>query len=274
LGNRAPRAPQPMPYGQVARVGAVDVSLHPAGHVLGSAQVLLSWARQRVVVSGDYKRVADPTCASFEAVPCDVFITEATFGLPVFRHPPPMDEIGRLTRSLRLFPERSHLVGAYSLGKAQRMIALLRRAGLNAPVYAHPTLADMCALYERHGVSLGEVRSLASSQREGLAGAVVLAPPGTLRDERWARRLVEPLSVAASGWMRVARRARTQGGELPLIISDHADWDELLATIDDTQASEVWVTHGQEDALVHAVRQSGRRAQALAMVGYEEEDGL
>ncbi len=270
LGSRAPRAPQPLAYGQVVRVGEVDVSLYPAGHVLGSAQVLLQWRGQRVVVSGDYKTVADPTCAAFVPVACDVFITEATFGLPIFRHPPPMQEIARLTHSLRLFADRSHLVGAYSLGKAQRLIALLRQAGLNAPIYAHDTLADMCGLYERHGVSLGPVQTLAGASRADLAGAVVLAPPNILRDERWSRRLTDPLLVAASGWMRVEKRARQQGGELPLIISDHADWAELLATIHATGAGEVWVTHGQEDALVYAARQMGLKAQALALVGYDE----
>jgi putative mRNA 3-end processing factor len=223
------------------------------------------------VISGDYKRSPDPTCTPFEVVTCDVFVTEATFALPVFRHEPAEREIARLLSSVAAFPERAHLVGAYGLGKAQRLIALLRLAGWDRPIWLHGALLTLCALYEEMGVALGDLRPVAGIERAALAGAIVLAPPSALSD-RWSRRLPDPVTAFASGWMRVRQRARQRGVELPLVISDHADWDELVSTIDDTQASEVWVTHGREDALVHRVTQAGRRARALALVGRDDED--
>ncbi len=263
-------AVQAAAYGESVRIGDVAVRLVPAGHVLGSAQVVLEHAGARAVVSGDYKRRADPTCAPFEPVPCDVFVTEATFGLPVFRHPPDDGEIGKLLHSLAVFPERSHVVGAYALGKAQRVIALLRKAGYDRPVFIHGTLAPLCDLYRDLGVELGEVRPASVADKADLKGAVVLAPPSAIAD-RWARRLADPVTALASGWMRVRQRARQRGVELPLVISDHADWDELTATLDDVGAPEVWVTHGREEALVRHATLKGIRARALALVGFEEE---
>ena len=270
LGADAAGASQPLAYGETVRIGDVVLRLAPAGHILGSAQVVLEHGGQRVVISGDYKRRADPTCTPFEPVPCEVFVTEATFGLPVFRHPPDREEIGKLTASLRLFPERSHLVGVYALGKCQRVIALLRDAGYDAPIYLHGALQALCDLYRDHGVALGELRPATTVAPAALAGQIVLAPPGSLAD-RWARRLPEPVMAMASGWMRVRARARQRGVELPLVISDHADWDELLQTMADVAAAEVWVTHGREEALVHAARLQGRQARPLALVGRDED---
>lgn len=275
LGEGAGRRQEPVAYGETRRIGAVDVTLVPAGHVLGSAQIVLEHKGSRVVVSGDYKRTADPTCAPFAPVPCDLFVTEATFGLPVFRHPDPQREIARLLDSVRLFPERCHVVGAYALGKAQRLIALLRAAGWDAPIHLHGALVAMCRLYEDHGIVLGELRPATAGAkgeaRQELAGQIVLAPPAAIAD-RWARRLPDPVICAASGWMRVKQRAKQGGVELPLVISDHADWPELLATCAEVQAPEIWITHGREEALAHALHQTGRRARALALVGYEEEE--
>ncbi|MEM8588499.1 MAG: ligase-associated DNA damage response exonuclease [Pseudomonadota bacterium] len=269
-GDQAGASLQALAYYEPVEIGEVSVRLVPAGHVLGSAQVVLEYRGSRVVVSGDYKRGADPTCAPFEAVPCDVFITEATFGLPVFRHPPAGDEIAKLLNSVALFPERSHLVGVYSLGKCQRVIALLRQAGYDRPIYLHGALIALTDLYQLLGVGLGDLRPMADVAKADLRGEIVLAPPSAIAD-RWSRRLPDPVVCAASGWMRVRQRARQRGVELPMIISDHADWDELLATIDEVDAPEVWVTHGREEALVHQVTQSGRRAQALSLVGFEDD---
>lgn len=269
-GERAGGRMQALAYGEPCRVGGVIVRLVPAGHILGSAQAVLEWRGCRVVVSGDYKRQTDPTCAPFEPVACDVFVTEATFGLPVFRHPPAEDEAARLLASLTLFPERGHLVGVYALGKAQRVIALLRSAGYSRPIYLHGALRDFCDLYRDLGVELGDLAPATGASREDLAGAVVLAPPSALA-ERWARRLPEPLPAMASGWMRVRQRARQRGVELPLVVSDHADWDELTATIEEIDPEEVWVTHGSEEALVHWAASRGRRARALALVGRGED---
>jgi putative mRNA 3-end processing factor len=272
----AGREPRPLAPGEAVRLGDVTVWLAPAGHVLGSAQVVMEFGGTRVVYSGDYKRVADPTCAPFRPVPCDLFITEATFGLPVFRHPPPGGEVARLLRSREIFPERCHVVGAYALGKAQRLIALLRAAGYDRPVYVHGAILPMCELYRGHGIDLGELRPATAGARgrarDELRGEIVVAPPSAVAD-RWARRLPDPVVCLASGWMRVRQRARAKGVELPLVLSDHADWDELLATVREVGAPEVWVTHGREEALVHAAGTMGVRARALAMVGYEGEDG-
>jgi putative mRNA 3-end processing factor len=252
-------------------VGDVTVWLAPAGHVLGSAQVVLEYGGMRAVVSGDYKRRFDPTCTPFQVVPCDVFVTEATFGLPVFRHPPDAGEIARLLDSVRHNPDRAHLVGVYALGKAQRVIRLLREAGWEAPIFVHGALLNLCEVYEREGIPLGALAQVTDVPKSELAGRIVLAPPSALGD-RWSRRLPEPLDALASGWMRIKQRAKQHGLELPLVISDHADWDELVATIAEVGAPEVWVTHGQEDALVHEAGTRGIRARALRLVGYEDED--
>jgi putative mRNA 3-end processing factor len=237
--------------------------------------VVLDWQGSRVVVSGDYKRRRDPTCAPFEPVPCDAFVTEATFALPVFRHPPASAEVARLLESLRLFPDRAHLIGVYALGKCQRLIRLLREAGWDRPIYLHGGLMTLSALYEQLGVPLGELRPVPVPEKRGggglLAGEIVLAPSGA-EATPWVRRLAEPVVCAASGWMRVRQRAKAKGVELPLIVSDHADWEELLLTADEVQAPEIWVTHGREDALVHALAQKGIRGRALHLIGRGEED--
>jgi putative mRNA 3-end processing factor len=270
LGDGAGISQQALAYGEMLSIGDVDVTLRPAGHILGSAQVVLEYGGQRAVVSGDYKRRADPTCPPFELVPCDLFVTEATFGLPVFRHEPDAREIGRLLTSLATFPERTHLIGVYSLGKCQRLIALLRQAGYGRPIWLHGALKGACDLYEQLGVPLGPLE-LVSDAKESLAGEMVLCPPSALKD-RWSRRLADPVTAFASGWMRVRGRARQYGVELPLVISDHVDWPELITTIEETGAGEIWVTHGREEALVHQIGLMGKRGRALALVGLEEED--
>lgn len=258
-------------YGETMRMGDVTIRFVPAGHVLGSAQIVLEHAGERVVVTGDYKRRPDFTCAPFEVVPCDIFITEATFGLPVFRHPDAGQEIDTLLSVLNASPERSVLVGAYALGKAQRIICELRARGHDAPIYIHGALEKMCALYSDFGVELGELRPAAGTPSDAIRGHIVIAPPSALAD-RWSRRLPDPVSAMASGWMRVRQRARQRGVELPLVISDHADWDELTDTISEVSPRETWVTHGREEALVHWCESRQMKARALAMVGREDED--
>ena len=262
----------PADYGEaVALGGSVSATWLPAGHVLGSAQILLEHAGERVVVTGDFKRRADPTCAPFAVTPCDVLITEATFGLPVFRHPPVEEEMGKLLAARAANPDRCVLVGAYALGKAQRVIAELRRAGYRDPIWLHGALERMCRLYEELGVDLGDLRLVSDAKKDELRGAIVLCPPSALSD-RWSRRLPEPITAMASGWMRVRQRARQRGVELPLVISDHADWQELTQTIEQVNPAETWVTHGREEALLRWCQLHQRQARALALVGYEDED--
>lgn len=268
--SRAGAAQQVAAPGEIVRINGVGISLVPAGHVLGSCQVVLDYEGSRAVVSGDYKRRRDPTCAPFVPVNCDVFVTEATFGLPVFRHPDAAAEIAKLLHSMSVFPARAHLVGAYGLGKAQRLIALLREAGYDAPIYLHGALHKLCDLYETLGVPLGDLRPASVADKDALKGAIVLAPPSAVAD-RWARRLDDPVIAVASGWMRVRQRAKASGVELPLVISDHADWDELLATVEDVAAPEIWVTHGAEAALLRQLSLMGRRGRALSLIGYGDE---
>ncbi len=262
---------QAIRYGDGFDLGGVKISYHSAGHVLGSAQILMEYGGERVVATGDYKRRADPTCEPFDVVPCDIFITEATFGLPVFKHPETEVEIQKLLSARAANPDRCILVGAYALGKAQRVIGELRNAGYNNPIYLHGALEKMCHLYKTLGVALGDIRPVMDTEKDAMRGAIILAPPSALND-RWSRRLPNPITAMASGWMRVRQRARQRNVELPLIMSDHADWEELTQTIKEVSPSETWITHGREDALVHWCSLNQMKARALEMVGREEED--
>ena len=262
----------PVDYGEsIMLPGEVRATWLPAGHVLGSAQILLEHGGERVIVTGDYKRRPDPTCPPFAVTKCDVFITEATFGLPVFRHPPIGEEIAKLLAARAEEPDRCVLVGAYALGKAQRVIAELRAAGHSEPIYLHGAMEKMCRLYEDFGVPLGDLRLVADAPKGALAGQIVISPPSALND-RWSRRLPDPITAMASGWMRVRGRARQRMVELPLVISDHADWDELTRTIEEVNPAESWITHGREEALLRWCQLHQRKARALALVGYEDED--
>lgn len=275
-GEEMTQFPQPLSLGETVSLGdkddPVSMTLYPAGHILGSAQVLLEYRGARLVISGDYKRRHDPTCPPFEVVPCDVFITEATFGLPVFTHPPISREIDKLLSSLAVFPDRCHLVGAYALGKCQRVIIALREAGYTKPVFLHGAQRRLCDLYQEQGIDLGELIPVNDIEdKKQLAGEIVLAPPSALAD-RWSRSLPNVRTIMASGWMQIRARARQRQVELPLIISDHCDWPELVQTIEEVNAKEVWVTHGREDALVYQAKKMGFEAKALSLIGYDDEE--
>ncbi len=270
-GDNFATSTQAVAYGETLKLDGVTVSFHPAGHVLGSAQIKVERGGMRIVASGDYKDAPDPTCAPFELVSCDVFITEATFGLPVFRHPDAAGEVDKLLKSVALFPERAHLVGAYSLGKAQRVMALLRRAGYDKTIYLHGAMEKITDYYQSRGIDLGPVELVRGAKKGELAGTITICPPSAMTD-LWSRRFPDPVAAFASGWMRVRARARQSGIALPLVISDHADWDGLTKTISATGCSEVWVTHGQEDALVHWSHMQGLKARPLDIVGYGDEE--
>jgi putative mRNA 3-end processing factor len=269
MGPKAAASFQVAMPGAPTTIGDVTVRLVPAGHILGSAQIVLDYRGCRAVVSGDYKRHGDPTCQPFEVVRCDLFVTEATFGLPVFRHAPDTIEIQKLLTSLALFPERTHLIGVYSLGKCQRMIALLRAAGYDKPIWLHAALKKISDLYVEFGIPLGDIRSI-DEVATPLAGEIVMGPP-TAQGNHMARLVTDPVIAFASGWMGVRGRAGRGRCELPLIISDHCDWPELLQSIEETGASEIWVTHGREAALVHQIGLMGRRGRALALIGRDTE---
>lgn len=272
------KSQQALPYGEKIEINGVTVWLAPAGHILGSSQVVVEHKGLRMTFTGDYKRRWDPTCEAFEPVPkTHIFISEATFGLPVFRHPPTDGEVSKLLRAREEQPDRTICVGAYSLGKAQRVIRHLRLAGYDAPIYIHGSLEKLCAHYQSRGIDLGELRPAtledrSKAAREAFRGQIVVAPPGAF-EGKWAQRFPDPMIGFASGWMGVKQRAKARGVELPLVISDHADWDELTDTVREVDPHELWVTYGREDALVRWAELEGRRARPLRLVGYEEETG-
>ena len=184
----------------------------------------------------------------------------------MFRHPDPRIETGRLVASLAEFPNRSHLVGAYALGKAQRLICLARAAGHNAPIAIHGALKRLCDYHVAQGIALGP---LVSATEPGDA-RLVLAPPSAFASP-WVQRFRDPVISYASGWMTVRARARQRGVELPLVISDHVDWPQLTATIRELAPQEVWITHGTEDGLMRWCQMQGIAARPLRLVGYEDE---
>ena len=249
------------------RIGGVEVAFHPAGHVLGSAQIAVTGQGQRIVVSGDYTRQPNPTCAPFEPVPCDIFVTEATFGLPVFRFPDPATQVEKLIASMAEFPGRPHLIGAYALGKAQHLIALMREAGYDAPIAIHGALKVLCDYYAAQGVELGE---LIPATADAVPAQLVIAPPSAFAS-LWVQRFRDPVIGFASGWMTVRARARQRGVELPLILSDHVDWPMLTGTLTELAPAEVWVTHGTEDGVIRWCELAQIPARPLRLVGYEDE---
>ena len=267
---------QALEFGEIVDINGVSVWFAPAGHILGSAQVVVEWRGLRMVCTGDYKRREDPTCKTFEVVPdAHVFITEATFGLPVFRHPDDRAEIAKLIETIKLFPDRTYLVGAYSLGKAQRVIKLLREAGWDKTIYTHGAVEKINAIYENLGIDLGPLETATipkgkRGQQEIFRGQIVVGPPSAFVD-KWGQRFPDPVLAFASGWMSVRQRAKQRGVELPIILSDHADWDELTQTVRDVNPEELWITYGREDALVRWAELEGRKARPLRLVGYEDE---
>ena len=250
------------------RVGDTTVSFHPAGHILGSAQIAVQPDRgPKIVVSGDYCRHPNPVSAAYEPVPCDIFVTEATFGLPVFKHPDPAGEMTRLTASMAEFPERHHLIGAYALGKAQRLIMLARAAGIDGPIAIHGALQKLCDYHVDQGIDLGPLVPATAKQVDA---QLVIAPPSAFASA-WVQRFRDPVIGFASGWMAVRARARQRGVELPLVISDHVDWPQVTQTIAELGPQEVWITHGTEDGLMRWCELQGIPARPLRLVGYEDE---
>lgn len=248
----------------------VKISLAPAGHILGSAQIIVEQADHKTVFSGDYKRGSDPTCEDFQLETCDVFITEATFGLPVFRHPYPKSEILKLLNSLSQEPDRPHLVGVYALGKAQRVIRLLRDAGYEEPIFIHGALRALCDYYARQEIKLGELVWVNDEKTvKDFDGKIVLGPPSSFAS-RWGLRFKNPKICFVSGWMMIRQRAKQAGVHLPIVISDHCDWPELQQTIKETGAEKILVTHGREDALIRWCEIEGIDASALRLLGYED----
>jgi putative mRNA 3-end processing factor len=263
----------PHRYGEPFALGAVTVSLHPAGHVLGSAQVRVEAQGEVWVVSGDYKRQADPTCAPFEVLPCDVFITEATFALPIYRWPSP-DEVAR--DILEWWEHnrahgRASVLFCYALGKAQRILAHLAKRTVR-PVHTHGTVEHLTALYREAGVDLLPTVHVGEDvKRKALAGELVLAPPSARRTA-WMKRMGDHQTAFASGWMQLRGTRRRRAYDRGFVLSDHADWPALLETIAATGARQVRVTHGHGESLVRYLRERGTDAQLLRTPFGDEPD--
>jgi putative mRNA 3-end processing factor len=257
-------------YGEGFTLGDAWVSLHPAGHILGSAQVRIEAQGRCWVVSGDYKRDPDPSCAPFEVVACDGFLTEATFALPVYRWAP----IGEVVAGILEWwdecrsQERTAVLFCYALGKAQRLLAELaaRLPGEtweHRPIYLHGAMAIGMDIYRDAGVRLPPTALVAEQgRRSDWQGALVLAPPSAAGSP-WLRRFGRASTAFASGWMQLRGNRRRRGVDRGFVVSDHADWPSLLRTIRETGARQVLATHGNADALVRVLREDGMDAQAL-----------
>lgn len=239
---------QGVDYGQRIKLGNTWVSFHPAGHVLGSAQIRVECGDEVWVVSGDYKRGFDPTCEPFEVVPCDTFITEATFGLPIYRWDTGAETCREIHQWWQSDAERPSLLFCYAFGKAQRVLSELRQF-TDKPVYVHGAVHVSTEIYRQVGVKMVETIPVSEMPRNHkFTGDLVLAPPSAFRST-WMKRFAQPQTAFASGWMAVRGARRRRGYERGFVLSDHADWQGLVSTALQTQATTIYVTHGQTDVL-------------------------
>lgn len=251
-------------YGERRHLGDVTVSFHPAGHVLGSAQLRIEHRGEVWVVSGDYKRQFDPTCEPFEPIACHTFITEATFGLPIYRWEPTLTVLEGLLAWWEHNREqgRASVLFCYALGKAQRLLAELVHL-TDRTVFVHGAVESLVELYRSAGVEMLPTRKVVDEdKKKSFAGALILAPP-SVHGSTWMRRLGPHETALASGWMRVRGNRRRRGYDRGFAISDHADWPALLKSIDESRAERILVTHGTSDALARFLRERGRDAEAL-----------
>lgn len=268
---------RPRGYGEPFTLGKARVSLHPAGHVLGSAQVRIEAGGRVWVVSGDYKRQPDPTCSPFEVVPCDTFITEATFGLPIYRWPATVDVAREIVQWRDRCAARGEaaILYCYALGKAQRILAELAPL-VDRPVYLHGAIATGVDVYRQAGVAMADTRLVidaegaAPAAGAGFAGELVLAPPSAA-GSAWLRRFRKAQQGFASGWMRLRGNRRRRNMDRGFVVSDHADWPDLLRTIHETGAARVIATHGDTHALVRTLNEAGVAAETLATQYGDEE---
>ena len=258
-------------FDEKIKINDVTVQILPAGHILGSIQFLINYKGYRLLISGDYKRTKDKTCLSYEPVKCDTFITEATFGLPIFNHPNDQSEVKKLIKSIKANVNKTHLIGVYALGKCQRLITLLRNLGYDETIYLHGALTKISNFYSKNNIKLGNISNISECSRSEYANKLVLCPPSSLND-KWSQKFKNVVKGYASGWMRIRQRVKQKNIELPLILSDHADWGEILKTVNDVNPNEVLVTHGREEALVNYLTKKNFKSSALNLIGFEDEN--
>lgn len=258
-------------YGEAFELGGAHVSLHSAGHVLGSAQIRIQANDEVWVVTGDYKRAPDPTCAPFEVVECDTLISEATFALPCYAWPETREVVADIYRWWRANREagRASVVFCYALGKAQRLLAEML-AFTSEPVYAHGAVLPLIEVYRREGIAMLPTLPVERERRADYAGALIIAPPSAAGSP-WMRRFGDAATGFCSGWMRIRGARRRRGYDRGFVLSDHADWPALLRTIEESRAKRVLLTHGYSDALVRYLRERGCNAAALRTAYGDEE---
>lgn len=254
----------PVDYGALHRIGEARVSFHSAGHVLGSAQIRLEAGGESWLVSGDYKRCTDPSCKPFEPTTADVFITEATFGLPIYRWRPGAEIAREILQWWQAAPQRPSLLLAYAFGKAQRLLAELAALGVGQPgqpggpgneIVLHGAVEALMDPYREAGVVLPPTLPASALERQAeLAGRLVIAPPAAHRSP-WMKRFKDPQTAFVSGWMAVRGARRRRGTERGFVLSDHADWTGLLQSIKGSGAQQVYVTHGNCDGLARYLRE-------------------
>jgi putative mRNA 3-end processing factor len=263
---------QELPYGSPLYINGIRLSLHPAGHILGSAQVRMERGGEVWVVTGDFKRHPDPTCTPFEPLRCHTLITESTFGLPVFIWPDPNEVTAEINAWWRKNKEQGtpSILFAYALGKAQRIIAQVD-AGIG-PILTHGAVEQMLAAYRQAGVLLHPTLPASKDRRrKDLTGALVIAPPSA-EGSPWMRRFAGADRAFASGWMLIRGNRRRRAVDRGFVLSDHADWKGLLDTIGDSGAENIRVTHGFEEEMLQFLREKGLAAQALRTVFDGEAD--
>ncbi len=270
-GVKYSQKPQIIKYNQTLRIGDVYVKFLPAGHILGSAQILITYKGYKVLISGDYKRRPDKTCLEYEPTNCHTFITEATFGLPIFKHPDDKLEINKLIESLKTHNNFIHLIGVYALGKCQRVISLLREKGYDDVIYLHGALSKITEYYISKNIKLGKIKNIKELDIFNCKNQLILCPPSALND-RWSRKFKRVIKGYVSGWMNIKQRVKQKNIELPIIISDHSDWFEIINTVRDNNPSEVLITHGREEALNYYLNLNGYKSKALSLLGFEDED--
>ena len=250
-------------WGERVTIGDAAVSLHPAGHILGSAQVRIEVGGEVWVVSGDYKSEPDPTCTPFEPVRCHLFVTESTFGLPIYRWRPQREVFAEIDEWWRANREagRASLLLGYSLGKAQRLLAGVDRS--IGPIFTHGAVEKLNADYRAGGVDLPETTYVGDAP-EGTdwGGALIVAPPSA-HGTPWSRRFGDLSAGFCSGWMRIRGPRRRRAVDRGFTLSDHVDWPQLLAAIEATGAERVWVTHGYRAQVVRWLVEQGLDARAV-----------
>lgn len=258
-------------YSEPFKLGDVTVSLHPAGHILGSAQVRLELDGVVWVISGDYKRQPDPTCRPFEPIACDVFITEATFGLPIYKWQSTEEVAREIFEWWQANRDcgRNSLLACYSLGKAQRILHALQEFTDQA-VLTHGAAESLIEAYRSEGISLLPTIKVNESHK-GCRGELILAPPSAI-DSTWAQKFGDAERGFASGWMQIRGNRRRRAYERGFVLSDHADWPALLQSIRESQARKIYVTHGYATELSRYLQEQGLDAEPLQTLFVREED--